>query len=608
MAAPRGGQVGVELAQGEQVLFGAQISSDPEAYFCVTTFRVAKSETGKAPEWLPIGSVSSAKASKSSLSILTRGPRELHVSFHQADKPNEQSSRAAHAIRQMIVESDAILRAKALCTSAELKDGWNIYDARAEFARQGLPSYLRIYDQTEGYKLCNSYPRFLVVPQNVGDDVIQGSAAFRSSGRLPVVTWVHPRTRAVMARSAQPLAGLRNQTSEMDEQLVEALMMGGGNDTSGCDAEALSVTGLSAALPPTSPKETHGGSTFNSTINGTRKSSSPTKSEDRNSVHQFVAGVWSNIFAVEKHGYVIMDARSQMAAMGNAMIGKGTENPNNYKGAHIVFNCIENIHALRTSYMKLVRVALDQEFDGDFYGAIADSGWVQHVKAVLRASVRLAETLDIEGISVLTHCSDGWDRTAQMCALAQLMCDPYFRTLDGFAVLVEKEWCAFGHKFKHRCRRPTSDQEFSPVFLLFLDCVRQLMLQFPTAFEFNEDFLLYLADATQSDETATFLANTQQYRLALELPQLTASVWSMRKRPQYLNSQFSQACQQRQNQSISNPLSNPSGLNGHADIGCDRGQKPLPGGTSTITPSLNGKQIKFWTQYFFRHDASYLGL
>ena len=52
------------------------------------------------------------------------------------------------------------------------------------------------------------------------------------------------------------------------------------------------------------------------------------------------------------------------------------------------------------------------------------------------------------GVSVLVHCSDGWDRTAQICGLTQLLLDPYFRTLQGFAVLIEKEWCAFGFKFQ----------------------------------------------------------------------------------------------------------------------------------------------------------------
>ena len=39
-----------------------------------------------------------------------------------------------------------------------------------------------------------------------------------------------------------------------------------------------------------------------------------------------------------------------------------------------------------------------------------------------------------DGVSVMVHCSDGWDRTAQVCSLASLMLDPYYRTISGFQV------------------------------------------------------------------------------------------------------------------------------------------------------------------------------
>jgi hypothetical protein len=73
-----------------------------------------------------------------------------------------------------------------------------------------------------------------------------------------------------------------------------------------------------------------------------------------------------------------------------------------------------------------------------------------------------------------------------------LMLDPYYRTLRGFEVLVAKEWCSFGHKFRDRCgfKAGLESQEVSPVFLQWVDCVWQLWRQFPCAFEFNERFLV----------------------------------------------------------------------------------------------------------------------
>lgn len=38
--------------------------------------------------------------------------------------------------------------------------------------------------------------------------VSRAVAAYRCKGRLPAVTWMDPDTKAVLARSAQPLAGL----------------------------------------------------------------------------------------------------------------------------------------------------------------------------------------------------------------------------------------------------------------------------------------------------------------------------------------------------------------------------------------------------------------
>ena len=83
-----------------------------------------------------------------------------------------------------------------------------------------------------------------------------------------------------------------------------------------------------------------------------------------------------------------------------------------------------------------------------YYSKIEESGWLKHIRIILQAGVLCAEKLHLENTSVLVHCSDGWDRTAQVCSITQLILDPYYRTLEGFAVLIEKEWCAFGYKFQ----------------------------------------------------------------------------------------------------------------------------------------------------------------
>ena len=80
----------------------------------------------------------------------------------------------------------------------------------------------------------------------------------------------------------------------------------------------------------------------------------------------------------------------------------------------------------------------------------------------------------LQGKACLVHCSDGWDRTAQLSSLTQLILDPYFRTFRGFMILVQKEWIDGGFKFADRTGLGGMGKnytEFSPVFIQFLDCV-----------------------------------------------------------------------------------------------------------------------------------------
>lgn len=131
-----------------------------------------------------------------------------------------------------------------------------------------------------------------------------------------------------------------------------------------------------------------------------------------------------------------------------------------------------------------------------------------------------------------TFAQDGWDRTAQLTCLTELLLDPYYRTLEGFAVLIEKEWLAFGHKFAQRHGHGSfapkvKDTQRAPIFLQFIDCVWQLTQQFPTTFEWNERMLMVTIDACYSCIFGTFLCNTDQERRVLHhVVENTTGLWS----------------------------------------------------------------------------------
>jgi myotubularin-related protein 6/7/8 len=138
----------------------------------------------------------------------------------------------------------------------------------------------------------------------------------------------------------------------------------------------------------------------------------------------------------------------------------------------------------------------------------------------------IAKALYHEGVSVLVHCSDGWDRTAQTCALASLLIDPYYRTIHGFMILIEKEWLSFGHKFTTRCGHLNGDsKEVSPIFTQFLDAVWQVLVQFPVHFQFNELFLITIHDHLYSCQFGTFFGNNEKERKDNKFSSKTYSLW-----------------------------------------------------------------------------------
>lgn len=237
-------------------------------------------------------------------------------------------------------------------------------------------------------------------------------------------------------------------------------------------------------------------------------------------------------------GLKIYDCRGYVAAMANSLKGAGVERAKNYYNCTIEYCDIDNIHAVKTSMNKCYQLST---FDSNkkFLSQLESTKWMDYISLILKSSIDIAQNI-LNKMAVLVHCSDGWDRTAQVCSVAQLILDPYYRTIEGFCVLIEKEWVSFGHQFAVRngiTFEKSEKKKNSPVFTQFLHTVYQILIQFPTAFEFRENMLLFISDEIYSNKYGTFLCNSEKERAFYKIKEKTVSLWSeiIENREHYLN-------------------------------------------------------------------------
>eukprot|EP01129_Flabellula_baltica_P000224 TRINITY_DN10267_c0_g1_i1.p1 TRINITY_DN10267_c0_g1~~TRINITY_DN10267_c0_g1_i1.p1 ORF type:complete len:610 (+),score=97.08 TRINITY_DN10267_c0_g1_i1:80-1909(+) len=226
----------------------------------------------------------------------------------------------------------------------------------------------------------------------------------------------------------------------------------------------------------------------------------------------------------------ILDARPSLNAHVCEIQGGGFESTKFYTNCLREFEKIENIHAVRSSANGIHKIAMSgntQDSDTKFI----DTNWPSHINSIMKASFRTASLIK-EGAPVLIHCSDGWDRTAQMSAVAQVILDPRYREFKGFMCLIEKEWCSFGHQFALRNGHNETmsnygEDQRAPIFLQFIDCIYQLLMINPDAFEFNEYFLIFILDHLHSCMFGTFLFDCEREREENGAYTETQSLWTL---------------------------------------------------------------------------------
>ncbi|KAI9806350.1 MAG: hypothetical protein M1825_006465 [Sarcosagium campestre] len=340
-------------------------------------------------------------------------------------------------------------------------NGWAFYDPAREWRRLGVGSEdsdvgWRISNINEDYKFSPTYPALLPVPAGISDNVLNYAGKYRSRSRFPVLTYLHPVNKCTVTRSSQPLAGFRGNRSIQDEKLVAAI--------------------FASSLPPTDSSEP------------TSSTLTPLKSRSANSSAEHIASTSQTPVAEgeildaelvpapstnesipeKQHIYgaqqnnLIVDARPTVNAFAMQAVGLGSENMDNYRFATKAYLGIDNIHVMRDSLAKVVEAIKDYDVTPfpPNKDMLAKSGWLKHISGLLDGAGLIARQVGLQHSHVLIHCSDGWDRTSQLSALSQLCLDPYYRTLEGFIVLVEKDWLSFGHMFRHRSGILSSEKWF----------------------------------------------------------------------------------------------------------------------------------------------------
>jgi len=385
-----------------------------------------------------------------------------------------------------------------------IEDGWQTFELGREYQKiLHSTDDWRISHANKGYRLCLTYPETILVPKSVSDEGLSVVAGFRCLGRFPILSYLHKPNRAVIVRSSQPMTGPSNKRCKEDERLM-------------------------------------------------------------------------NVIIGNKRGYII-ETRTQNISQLAKTKGGGHEPETYYPLLKRVHRPIDRYHTLTDSLHKLVDVCQDKNCSTEkWLSRLEASNWLRHIQDVLNCACLVAQCIDHEGASVLVHGSEGMDSTLQVCSLAQMILDPDCRTVQGFEALIEREWLQAGHPFATRCKHfafaPANvgnpdKREYSPVFLLFLDCVWQIMQQFPCSFEFNEDFLIMLLDNAYGSEFGTFLGNCAREREEYGFSSCTTSLWSFVNKPDIL-------------QSYLNPVYEPN--------------------DEAIWPSVASQSIVLWDSVFLR--------
>ncbi|XP_043652023.1 myotubularin-related protein 13 isoform X1 [Drosophila teissieri] len=387
----------------------------------------------------------------------------------------------------------------------------------------------RISNVNTSYATCRSYPAIIVAPVQCSDAAIMHLGRCFKGQRIPLPTWRHANG-ALLIRGGQPnsksvIGMLKNTTGSTTNAHHDV------THYPEQDKYFLALINTMPKLTPLALNQYSGMNLSMSSLIGhgcsedrqpltpelSRKHKNNLDISDGNKSCQ--GGKTGTMKGNSKNSSAHHFRKMRLYALGEKSQAKSNMNVDFC--ADFIPVDYPDIRQSRPAFKKLIRACMPShntnETDGQSFAKMVEqSDWLQQISSLMQLSGAVVDLIDLQESSVMLSLEDGSDVTAQLSSIAQLCLDPYYRSLDGFRVLVEKEWLAFGHRFAHRSNLKPSHANtniaFAPTFLQFLDVVHQLQRQFPMAFEFNDFYLRFLAYHSVSCRFRTFLFDCELER------------------------------------------------------------------------------------------------
>ncbi|UMM41670.1 hypothetical protein L5515_017828 [Caenorhabditis briggsae] len=429
-----------------------------------------------------------------------------------------------------------------------LKKNAYIRYAVIDYPRLGLNTKvvkLRMSAANVDYTICPSYPGNFIVPSETNESEIAKVAKGFVEHRLPVVVWMHRNGALLIRASAFTSTDMVKKLKKVVNYRRNAPKLTGsmtGSQQTLHSKASSNEESASNVVPGAEIKSAEVQlNYFNKLANSSQKVLTfalPTQYADKNNI--FTDGCMlshNNGFSSQVHN------RNSVTITSNGFPTSRYHRKALYvileKGQSVKIPADSNAEAiqvrsvkeseLRRAYHK-ARHIFSKETQNDpktsHLEAWDSSNWPHLVSRMLELSNAIVALMSLYNSSVAICLESGRSITTILSALSQLLSDQFYRTCEGFRVLIEKEWLSFGHYF-HK------DAEMcSPSFMCFMDCVYQITQQYPTAFEFSEFYISFVAFHSAAGYYRTFVDDCEEKRIQSDANEFylpddlsTISIW-----------------------------------------------------------------------------------